>query len=124
MALTQIPTRLLDIASMGPQLDSCGWGAVRRWRKSMLALQWGRNLTVADGMWTKSTRQSESWLQWGRNLTVADGAASIASFDDAYVLQWGRNLTVADGARVRATFHVGRTASMGPQLDSCGWRHV
>ena len=36
-------------------------------------------------------------LQWGRNLTVAEGDLR-ARFDlDAFKLQWGRNLTVAEG---------------------------
>ena len=62
-------------ASMGPQLDSCGW------RRRMAAAE------------------LRALLQWGRNLTVADGAAPAAATDGQYLLQWGRNLTVADGLR-------------------------
>ena len=37
-------------ASMGPQLDSCGRrGPIRRTRPGSPLLQWGRNLTVAEG---------------------------------------------------------------------------
>ena len=37
-------------ASMGPQLDSCGWCFMGGLGGVML--QWGRNLTVADGVLT------------------------------------------------------------------------
>ena len=37
-------------ASMGPQLDSCGRGRYRlSWAAYSAVLQWGRNLTVAEG---------------------------------------------------------------------------
>ena len=59
---------------MGPQLDSCGrrgkYGAVL----DHLELQWGRNLTVAEGHCHMSLAKSGGTLQWGRNLTVAEGA--------------------------------------------------
>ena len=58
-------------------------------------------------------------LQWGRNLTVAEGIEAERRDGDAKPLQWGRNLTVAEGLKSPA---IGRgwIASMGPQLDSCG----
>ena len=37
-------------ASMGPQLDSCGRAASRARRRPIRALQWGRNLIVAEGI--------------------------------------------------------------------------
>ena len=36
------------------------------------------------------------------------------------MLQWGRNLIVAEGAPRRGVGNGRNTASMGPQLDSCG----
>ena len=36
-------------------------------------------------------------LQWGRNLTVAEGSAYGSASAAAIALQWGRNLTVAEG---------------------------
>ena len=36
-------------------------------------LQWGRNLTVAEGLCRKCYRWATKELQWGRNLTVAEG---------------------------------------------------
>ena len=39
-----------------------------------LALQWGRNLTVAEGAEAGQTQRTTEVLQWGRNLTVAEGS--------------------------------------------------
>ena len=37
-------------------------------------------------------------LQWGRNLTVAEGQDTVERYlGKACSLQWGRNLTVAEG---------------------------
>ena len=109
-------------ASMGPQLDSCG-----RWHrtigaKAQATLQWGRNLTVAEGAWERYNRAQKRALQWGRNLTVAEGAFPLSVSYFSLSLQWGRNLTVAEG-EVLLKWHLHRCfASMGPQLDSCGRR--
>ena len=60
---------------MGPQLDSCGRRRSRHSRAEIAAaLQWGRNLTVAEGMSTGRAATDAIALQWGRNLTVAEGA--------------------------------------------------
>ena len=132
---------------MGPQLDSCGrpnCGA-RHSRDSML--QWGRNLTVAEGPHPGASgragrvasmgpqldscgrryrRQRSQWhegsLQWGRNLTVAEGRVREARHGRLEKLQWGRNLTVAEGRHVQKQCNSWACASMGPQLDSCGRR--
>ena len=85
-------------------------------------LQWGRNLTVAEGSLESAPLIWSLKLQWGRNLTVAEGDAY--SFKEVYAdpLQWGRNLTVAEGT-IADTVRLNKlTASMGPQLDSCGRR--
>ena len=37
------------------------------------SLQWGRNLTVAEGEYAKMMSGEAAKLQWGRNLTVAEG---------------------------------------------------
>ena len=83
-------------ASMGPQLDSCGRRLGRRWI------------------------MIEKQLQWGRNLTVAEGGVIHKRIAGAVVLQWGRNLTVAEGLRREIKAAIEAAASMGPQLDSCG----
>ena len=133
---------------MGPQLDSCGRPQNYTYlNRRQITLQWGRNLTVAEGtMPARVGCVSDPALQWGRNLTVAEGTiwASLAPIsldasmgpqldscgrgDDAdgpeghkWTLQWGRNLTVAEGCIQRAgQARRGIPASMGPQLDSCG----
>ena len=81
---------------MGPQLDSCG-----RPLKEYSAIEKGT-------------------LQWGRNLTVAEGAHSGIIVAHAKRLQWGRNLTVAEGSESLRCITQRQAASMGPQLDSCG----
>ena len=46
-------------ASMGPQLDSCGRGDFLKVTGVVAAsLQWGRNLTVAEGISTRSPASS------------------------------------------------------------------
>ena len=59
---------------MGPQLDSCGRARdVIDVRLQPGALQWGRNLTVAEGVYVTVRPVTGRVLQWGRNLTVAEG---------------------------------------------------
>ena len=41
-------------------------------------------------------------LQWGRNLSVAEGAISLPDALNYVMLQWGRNLSVAEGSGDRA----------------------
>ena len=86
------------------------------------ALQWGRNLTVAEGSAFASVRNKHlNELQWGRNLTVAEGITATAlPCSSRTLLQWGRNLTVAEGEAARRKARLAEAASMGPQLDSCG----
>ena len=38
-------------------------------------------------------------LQWGRNLSVAEGALSAIAPNAKALLQWGRNLSVAEGSK-------------------------
>ncbi len=140
------PDRQLCPASMGPQLDSCGrlldaiqairiatlqWGRnltvaegtrSPQGRNGPLQLQWGRNLTVAEGAeYPHRRRRQKTQLQWGRNLTVAEGVMYGFSGVANRSLQWGRNLTVAEGREMTAE-QKAENASMGPQLDSCGRR--
>ena len=83
---------------MGPQLDSCGRPEPLAHLFGLLALQWGRNLTVAEGAAARADRALADALQWGRNLTVAEGRRPAESRNKDFIgLQWGRNLTVAEG---------------------------
>ena len=60
---------------MGPQLDSCGRAALIRTTVDLPTLQWGRNLTVAEGSMRTVHIRRAALLQWGRNLTVAEGCS-------------------------------------------------
>ena len=64
-------------------------------------LQWGRNLTVAEGVLALVVLARGLELQWGRNLTVAEGSTCGATSRCRPELQWGRNLTVAEGVSRR-----------------------
>ena len=99
-AVIMVKAAYPDVASMGPQLDSCG-------RKLVGHL----TAHVAHG------------LQWGRNLIVAEGGAAALQFMRRKAeLQWGRNLIVAEGSENLFCLARQTHASMGPQLDSCGRR--
>ena len=129
---------------MGPQLDSCGRHASAERAGGGAWLQWGRNLIVAEGRlgvlgqgqrrlasmgpqldscgrrpcW--ATGRTGGLLQWGRNLIVAEGDIHEAIDAIGAELQWGRNLIVAEGKIAAANLGRKASASMGPQLDSCG----
>ena len=108
--------------SMGPQPFGCGRGssarqgsgrrrpfngaATFRLRKArprrrlplwLFRLQWGRNLSVAEGPDCRACGQAGCHLQWGRNLSVAEGCECDHPADRHEPLQWGRNLSVAEG---------------------------
>ena len=113
---------------MGPQLDSCGRANRRPFPLfSRAVLQWGRNLTVAEGIMNAAIKRALSKLQWGRNLTVAEGYANdrrlwpcegVASMGPQ-LDSCGRGRRRPDSSSPRR----GPLASMGPQLDSCGRCH-
>ena len=54
-------------------------------------------MTVAEGCQALRVMRKVDSLQWGRNLTVAEGKAYALSESNRTALQWGRNLTVAEG---------------------------
>ena len=84
-------------------------------------LQWGRDLSVAEGRFIFAPAARRLLLQWGRDLSVAEGlwgvrtAARLICFNGAATfrsrkgrnrseasrsgtgLQWGRDLSVAEG---------------------------
>ena len=89
------------LASMGPQLDSCGRRNPMTDADLDHRLQWGRNLTVAEGANMAVSIAPWVKLQWGRNLTVAEGRVTDDLGIYREMLQWGRNLTVAEGSSRR-----------------------
>ena len=113
-----------------PLVDGFNGAATFRLRKAKATgttdilieeLQWGRNLSVAEGDARPLMTWEQTVLQWGRNLSVAEGAgrglwplqpacfngaatfrlrkarAPRAARPKAQGLQWGRNLSVAEG---------------------------
>ena len=68
----------------------------------------------------RSGPPQNSMLQWGRNLSVAEGSRSLKSTVISSLLQWGRNLSVAEGGSKHSTSGPPPTASMGPQPFGCG----
>ena len=119
--------RDLKAPSMGPQPFGCGrpraadrpaalgtfnGAATFRLRKGRgrysvgtpagTILQWGRNLSVAEGAGGPLIAYKSCTLQWGRNLSVAEGRQCAAIGASRRSLQWGRNLSVAEGGRMPA----------------------
>ena len=92
-------------------------------RREAEALQWGRNLSVAEGNEVTANIVNANLLQWGRNLSVAEGSPTIWLAPYDYPLQWGRNLSVAEGEPAAAPPPLPPRASMGPQPFGCG-RHL
>ena len=87
-----------DVPSMGPQPFGCGRIRALYPPVGNACLQWGRNLSVAEGYCLRCIGKMIKDLQWGRNLSVAEGSDAIASALRTNDLQWGRNLSVAEGA--------------------------
>ena len=85
-------------ASMGPQLDSCGRMVHgRHARPKPCALQWGRNLTVAEGADGRGLGLGGRHASMGPQLDSCGRAVMRKRFVADAGLQWGRNLTVAEG---------------------------
>ena len=80
---------------MGPQLDSCGWFAEKDIGAANGPLQWGRNLTVADG--SDRPYHHVGIASMGPQLDSCGWPAHVGRAPLTNPLQWGRNLTVADG---------------------------
>ena len=60
-------------ASMGPQLDSCGRLAAYERPTSVWPASMGPQLDSCGRHRILLSGTSIDWLQWGRNLTVAEG---------------------------------------------------
>ena len=61
-------------------------------------LQWGRDLSVAEGCHAEIRRSMKARLQWGRDLSVAEGCFLLLAAVRLVGLQWGRDLSVAEGS--------------------------
>ena len=65
------------------------------WNHRYVQLQWGRNLSVAEGVSVDEVIESLMGLQWGRNLSVAEG------HDDFIVPPCGASFNGAATFRLR-----------------------
>ena len=89
---------------------------------TFLVLQWGRDLSVAEG-WSHRDYPQPYWaLQWGRDLSVAEGTARREYYVVANLLQWGRDLSVAEGEYHGKGIVAMENASMGPRPFGRGRR--
>ena len=114
---------------MGPRPFGRGRIGAGRPAGVFAELQWGRDLSVAEGPKPKAPAaciplasmgprpfgrgrdmlcgklgRRRLWLQWGRDLSVAEGALASILIEANSVLQWGRDLSVAEGpSRARRT---------------------
>ena len=88
---------------MGPRPFGRGRRGRRRGERSGLRLQWGRDLSAAEGRRDDHTRTISHGLQWGRDLSAAEGnGAPLMPVHNSWRLQWGRDLSAAEG-RVRVS---------------------
>ena len=86
------------LASMGPQLDSCGRLNRRLDRyENVNVLQWGRNLIVAEGTGLLLARFKTAPASMGPQLDSCGRNAALDALAGHHELQWGRNLIVAEG---------------------------
>ena len=96
------------------------FGAVGRSHR--ILLQWGRDLSVAEGRSQIRPNEVRSELQWGRDLSVAEGSLSYSNAARiSHGLQWGRDLSVAEGAclpaKTRATASFNGAATFRSRKD-------
>ena len=80
-------TTAAETASMGPQPFGCGRPTLSSTLNIHSSLQWGRNLSVAEGARRDEGATGHSRLQWGRNLSVAEGPYGF----DLIMLDFGFN---------------------------------
>ena len=97
---------------MGPRPFGRGRATARSASILALALQWGRDLSVAEGILVYADRHDARSLQWGRDLSVAEGEIKSPPASEIVKLQWGRDLSVAEGGARK-----GRVAQLGRSFN-------
>ena len=105
---------------MGPQPFGCGRPMARRRLGYRGPLQWGRNLSVAEGLRPPKTEAKELPLQWGRNLSVAEGPGPRRPVHWDESASMGPQPFGCGRTRQGAPVVLSRRASMGPQPFGCG----
>ena len=107
-------------ASMGPQLDSCGRWPPWVWVGAAWQASMGPQLDSCGRLSVTDVRAVKfDGLQWGRNLTVAEGGSYLCV---PYRLPASMGPQLDSCGRLEAELRLAdlERASMGPQLDSCG----
>ena len=107
-------------ASMGPQPFGCGRGRGRGGYQGRALASMGPQPFGCGRTARPCTRPPNLLLQWGRNLSVAEGKVFLRGTEGSLGLQWGRNLSVAEGKTIVKHDKQYRCASMGPQPFGCG----
>ena len=86
----------------GRDLSVAEGGAGNAARGYLAVLQWGRDLSVAEGRMARYIPRHTGRLQWGRDLSVAEGRRRPPEPAAKNPLQWGRDLSVAEGPHCSA----------------------
>ncbi len=81
---------------MGPRLVSRGKLIQLAFKVWKWALQWGRDLLVAERPVRYDPAKAPAMLQWGRDLLVAESGPWLIERAHIAKLQWGRDLLVAE----------------------------
>ena len=61
------------------------------------ALQWGRDLSITEGVVGRWRYSARAWLQWGRDLSITEGQLIRIFTRFITELQWGRDLSITEG---------------------------
>ena len=102
-------------ASMGPRPFGRGrlpdYTALIPWT----SLQWGRDLSVAEGVWRGAHWRENMSFNGAATFRSRKGATSMSLFVARNLLQWGRDLSVAEGIILILAEPPADDASMGPR---------
>ena len=82
---------------MGPQPFGCGRSEALQPIRDVQMLQWGRNLSVAEGPRPAAARPSAWRFNGAATFRLRKVSDPCMECMKAIELQWGRNLSVAEG---------------------------
>ena len=85
-------------------------------------LQWGRDLSIAETRETPKRARRVVELQWGRDLSIAETRELCSAHLRIVTLQWGRDLSIAETQRSGGRIYITVGASMGPRSFDRGNR--
>ena len=113
---------LQDVASMGPQPNSCGNPQRHDLGIRLVSrLQWGHSQTAVETIALSRSRAGDLQLQWGHSQTAVETPPACRYRVLADLgLQWGHSQTAVETTRRVSWQSEIPSASMGPQPNSCG----